>query len=160
MVGAGSAMFAVWPYVIAKMKPDKEMGAQVDLNPELLAFVLGEKPDVIQKVIDRLCQPDPKSTTPEKNGKRLIKVGQYSYQVVNGAKYMAIRNEEDRRRANRLAKRRERARRVLSPTGYAAWQEAVDRGDEAEADRILEGTLPKPKPSAPPAPEKDDETPF
>ncbi len=110
MVGSGSAMFAVWPYVIAKMKPDKEMGAQVDLNPELLAFVLGEESEVIQKVIEKLCSPDPKSRTPAEDGRRLIKLGQFTYQVVNGAKYIALRNEEDRRRSNRIAKRNQRAK--------------------------------------------------
>lgn len=109
MVGSGSDVFAVWGYVIAKMKPDVEMGAQVDLNPQLLAFILGEKPDVIQKVIDKLCAPDTESRTPDEEGKRLVRVGQFTYRVVNGAKYMALRDEEDRRRSNRLAKRRQRA---------------------------------------------------
>lgn len=109
MVGCGSAMFAVWPYVIAKMKPDVEMGAQVDLNPQLLAFILGEEQEVIEDVIEKLCAPDPKSRTPDEDGRRLIKVGQFTYQVVNGAKYISMRNDEDRRRANRLAKRKERA---------------------------------------------------
>ena len=110
MVGSGSAMFAVWPYVIAKMKPDPEVGAQVDLNPELLAFVLGESSEVIQGVIEKLCSPDPKSRTPDEDGRRLIKIGQFTYQVVNGAKYISLRNEEDRRRANRLYKRNQRAK--------------------------------------------------
>lgn len=110
MVGSGAAMFAVWPYVIAKMKPDPDVGAQVDLNPALLAFVLGEEPEVIQGVIEKLCSPDPKSRTPDEDGRRLIKIGQFTYQVVNGAKYIALRNEEDRRRSNRIAKRNQRAK--------------------------------------------------
>lgn len=110
MVGAGSAMFAVWGYVIAKMKPDPEVGAQVELNPDLLAFVLGEDPGKVQSVIERLCGPDAKSRTPEKEGRRLIRVGQFSYQVVNGVKYMAIKNAENKRAADRQAKRDQRQR--------------------------------------------------
>lgn len=111
MVGSGTPVFAVWGYVIAKMKPDKDVGAQVDLNPTLLSFILGDKESVIEGAIAKLCRPDPKSTTPDNEGRRLVKLGQFSYQVVNGAKYMAIRNEEERRRSNRESQQRLRERR-------------------------------------------------
>lgn len=109
MIGGGASLFAVWGYVIAKMKPDKEVGAQVDLNPQLLAFVLGETLSEVERVIEVLCSPDPKSRTPDEEGRRLIQIGQYTYRVVNGAKYMNIRNAEERREYFREAKRKERA---------------------------------------------------
>lgn len=109
MVGAGSPVFAVWGYVIANMRADKEVGAQVDLNPVYLGMVLGESPEVVVEVIEKLCGPDPRSTSKEEEGRRLIRMGEFSYRVVNGAKYMAIRNEEERREYNRLAKRRQRS---------------------------------------------------
>lgn len=142
MVGSGSATFAVWGYVIAKMKPDKEIGAQVDLNPELIRHVLGEKLEVVEKVVEKLCKPDPRSTTPDKEGRRLIKLGQFSYQVVNGAKYMAIRNEEERRRYNRVAKQRERSRRKPGNVTLAERlrEQAARTGDEATTQRIDELT--------------------
>jgi len=114
------------------------------LNPELLAFVLGEKPVVIETVIEKLCQPDPKSRTPDEDGRRLIRLGQFSYKVVNGPKYMAIRNEEERRRTNREAKRRERAgvtkRRPNQSKTQAerVMEKANKNGDEATATRLEE----------------------
>lgn len=108
MVGAGSHVFALMGYVIANQKPDKQVGAQVRLNPVLLATIFGEKEDLVQDAIDFLCAPDPKSTTPAEGGRRLVKIGQFDYRVVNGAKYLAIRNEEARREQNREAQRRKR----------------------------------------------------
>lgn len=109
MVGSGAIMFAVWGYVIAHMKPDKEVGAQVDLNHRLLGFVLGEKEADISEAIEKLCSPDHESRSPDEEGRRLVKTGQFSYRVVNGAKYMEIRSAEERREYFREAKRRSRS---------------------------------------------------
>jgi hypothetical protein len=108
MVGAGTTMFAVWPYVIANMRADSVMGAQVDLNPKLLAFILGTDESDVRKTIDRLCSTDDQSTSKKEDGRRLIKIGEFTYRVVNGASYMEIRNEEERREYFRLAKRLQR----------------------------------------------------
>lgn len=108
MIGAGAVVFAVWGYVIAKMKPDLVVGAQVRLNPKLLGVILGEEEKRVQKAIEYLCEPDPKSTTKTAGGRRLIKLGEFDYQVVNGAKYRAIRNEEERRLQNRIAQAKHR----------------------------------------------------
>jgi hypothetical protein len=122
-------MFAVWGYVIAHMKPDSQVGAQVELNPKLLGFILGESEDVVVGVIERLCEPDPESRSREEEGRRLIRLGQFNYRVVNGAKYMAIRDEEARRQQNREAKQRERkkSRRHKPLPGERAY---VDLGVE------------------------------
>lgn len=109
MLGAGCAVFAVWGYVIAHMKPDVVMGAQVELNPELLGFVLGAKQEEIEKAIRKLCAPDPKSRTKEEDGRRMVKIGEFDYRVVNGKKYLEIRTEEERREANRLRQAKFRA---------------------------------------------------
>lgn len=103
MVGKGSAFFAVWGYVISHMMPDSEVGSQVDLNPKLIAFVIGEKEEVVAKVIKELCEPDSASRSQEEQGRRLIKLGAFSYRVVNGAKYRAMFSDEQRREYNRVA---------------------------------------------------------
>lgn len=115
MVGAGAIPFAIMGYVIANYQLDKQVGAQVRLNATLLSTILGESEADIEKGISYLCAPDPKSTTPGESGRRLVKIGQFDYKVVNGAKYTAIRNEEERRDQNRLAKQRERALRKSKP---------------------------------------------
>jgi hypothetical protein len=131
-------MFAVWGYVIAHMKPDAEVGAQVELNPKLLSAILGEDERVVQGVIDRLCEPDEISTSKAEEGRRLVRLGQFAYRVVNGAHYMAIRNEDERREYFRIHKRKERARlRKGKPLhGEVAAVKALDNGDEREFERI------------------------
>lgn len=108
MVGAGAVPFAVMGFVIANQVPDKTVGSQVELNPALLAFIIGEPQEKIEKAIEYLCQPDPSSRTDAENGRRLVKLGQFAYQVVNGAKYRAIRDQERRRETDRESKRRMR----------------------------------------------------
>lgn len=110
MVGAGSPVFAVWGYVVANMKPDVKVGAQVELNPKLLGFIIGEPQAVIEKALAVLCAPDPNSRSKAEEGRRLVKIGTFDYKVVNGPKYLAIRDEEARRDANREYKRKERAK--------------------------------------------------
>lgn len=136
MVGAGAVVFAVMGYVIAKQEPDRIVGSQVRLNPILLSTILGEEQGAIERAVEFLCSPDPKSTTKGKDGRRLIKVGEFDYQVVNGAKYRAIRDEDARRGSNREAKRRERAKSKPSP-GEAPYVKAEENGDQASADAIL-----------------------
>jgi hypothetical protein len=101
MYGAGSPKFALMAYVIANMKPDREVGFQVELNPADLANRIGEPVNVIQSAIDFLCAPDKKSRSPAEDGRRLVQLGSYDYRVVNGAKYNDIKNEQERRRGNR-----------------------------------------------------------
>lgn len=101
MIGAGSPTFAVWGYVIANMKPDKEHGMVVELNPVLLAFILGDAQEVVGQAIEKLMAPDPRSKSKEQEGRRLIQVGQFDYWVVNGLEYQRLRNEDERREYNR-----------------------------------------------------------
>lgn len=144
MVGAGSHIFAVMGYVIAKQVPDRAVGSQVRLNPELLALILGDTPKRMQEAIDYLCAPDPKSNTPTSEGRRLVKIGAFDYQVVNGAKYRAIRDEEARRASNREAKRRERAKKVRGGPlpGEHSHAMAEETGDQRAADNVVTGALP------------------
>jgi hypothetical protein len=109
----------VWGYVIAKMKPDSVVGAQVRLNPKLLGVILGEEEKAVEKAIEYLCDVDLKSTTKTAGGRRLIKLGEFDYQVVNGAKYRAIRNEEERRLQNRVAQARHRERKANNEKNVA-----------------------------------------
>src|SRR6478735_7552116 len=108
MIGSGAMAFAIWGYAISHMRPDKTVGFQVELNPKLIAFKLGEDEEKVAEQINNFCEPDPASRTPDEKGRKLIKIGMYDYKVVNGAKYDAIRNEEERRQQNRLAQQRHR----------------------------------------------------
>ena len=111
MFGAGTDVFAVWGYVIA----NADASGVVELNPSLIAAVLGASPDRIKTAIDVLSSPDAASRSVNNQGRRLAHEGGYQYLVVNHAAYRSIRNEEERRAYNRDAKRRERARKVKPP---------------------------------------------
>ncbi len=104
MIGSGAEVFAVWGYVIANRRKDL-----VELNPVLLAFVLGEPIERICDAIETLCSPDPKSRTKEEDGRRLIKEGEYLYRVVNARRYDQEANEYSRRERDKFRKREERA---------------------------------------------------
>lgn len=136
MVGAGALTFAVMGYVIANMKPDNDVGAQVELNPRLMAAIFGESEEDIRATIERLCAPDAESRSKDEAGRRLVKVGQFDYRVVNGAKYTAIRDEQARREYNRKKKREERAKRKVFPgsgtplAGEVAFVKHVENGGD------------------------------
>jgi hypothetical protein len=110
MVGAGPYVFAVWPFVIANQKPDREHGSVVELNPKLLAAIIGCEQVPIEEAIAFLCSPDEASRSEELEGRRLERIGAFEYRVINGAKYRAIRDHETRKEQNRIAKRKERAK--------------------------------------------------
>lgn len=111
LVGQGALTFAVWGYVIANQRPDREVGSQVELNPKLLAAILGEEEGEVARTVQRLCEPDPESRSKEEDGRRLIRLGQYAYKVVNGTKYRWMANEEARREVDRTRKAAQRAKK-------------------------------------------------
>jgi hypothetical protein len=137
MVGAGAVRFAVWGFVIATQKPSRQYGSVVELNPRLLSAILGEAEKDVAEAIDFLCQPDPFSRSKEQDGRRLVRLGQFLFQVVNGAKYRAIRDEETRRTQNREAQRRFLAKKAGGGTSARERMavEADGAGDDFEAGR-------------------------
>lgn len=106
MLGAGAEVFAVWAYVIANT-----VNAAIELNPTLLAAVLGMKPEAVADAISYLCAPDPMSRNPAEDGRRLVKDGMYQYRVVSHDIYRAVRDEDARREYNRKKMREFRAKR-------------------------------------------------
>lgn len=147
MVGAGTNVFAVWNYVIAKTRR-----GIIELNPKLLAFILGGTEKEVSQAIVFLCSKDPKSRSKTADGSRLVKEGEYQYRVVNWHLYDGIKSELDRREYNRVkqAEYRDRKKR-LSPSppgtplkGETEAMEAERRGSsQEELDEIQTRNLPK-----------------
>lgn len=106
MRGAGAINFAVWGYIITHAKPHFGGEMRVELNPDIIGFLIGEKTEDIASSIEFLMSPDPKSRSKNEGGRRLVKIEEYLYRVVNGAKYRAIKVSEVRREQNRLAQNR------------------------------------------------------
>lgn len=133
MVGAGLNVFAVWNYIVTKNR----LG-YIEINPDLLAFVLGGKnckPSEIEAALEFLQKPDPKSRSKVADGRRLIKEGQFQYFVVNWEYYQRIRNEDDRREYNRVkqAEYRKRSKVATGPSpGEANYVKALEDGASQE----------------------------
>lgn len=144
MLGAGMGVFAVWPYVIANMRGHPEYGALVELNPGLLAFMIGGCTTAdIEAAIGKLCAPDPNSRNKNEEGRRLVKMGQFLYRVVNGGEYLRIRKAEANRQAHNEAQKRYRGRqgavkRVGPGVVERTAHRLADAGKDVEAERTLE----------------------
>jgi len=106
MMGKGSPVFAVWGYIIA----NKDRTGSVELNPAHLALLLGEPMETVQNAIEYLCSPDPQSRTQEHEGRRLLRKGQFTFHVVNAAKYGYVVDDEERREHDRKRKAAQRER--------------------------------------------------
>ena len=137
MMGAGVNVFAVWNYVIAKANR-----GTLELNPPLLAFILGGEVKEVEEAIKFLCSEDPRSRSSEEGGRRLVKEGQFQYRVVNWGKYHGIRTKEDQREYNRRKqaeyREQKRLRKSRPLSGEAAAVKAFESGDEGEFDRLSE----------------------
>lgn len=106
MIGAGLNVFAVWGYIIANT-----VKSRVEINPRLLAMVLGCKEEEILQAIEYLEKPDPRSRSKEYDGRRIIREGEYQYFIPTFDTYRKILNEDERREYNRL-KQAEHRRKI------------------------------------------------
>lgn len=83
----------------------------VDMTAEKLAAACGYPIDIVEKGLAELQQPDPRSRTPDEDGRRitLLHEAGWGWQIVNYAKYRDIRSTEDRREYFRIKKQEQRA---------------------------------------------------
>lgn len=136
MFGAGAETHAVWAYIVANAT---DASGTVELNVQIVGACIGMSPESVQVVIDRFCEPDPKSRSKTMDGRKLIKQGEYSYSIVNYEKYRAIKNEAARRESNREAQRRYRAKRKGKPLkGEPEYVKAVEQHGQEKADAMLD----------------------
>ena len=149
MVGAGLNVFAVWGYVIANA-----VNGRVELNPKLLAMVLGGSEDEIDAAITYLTNPDPGSRTKDNEGRRLIREGHFQYLVPTHAAYRAILNEEERREYNRRKQAEHRAKEAVKDNvNDCQSQSSMSAHTEAEANTHAEAET-KAKEPAPARPSR------
>lgn len=102
LLGAGAEVFALMGYVISHQKPPD---FTVEVNPKLVCVMLGEPESEIQAALEFLCKPDPRSRSDKEEGRRLVKVGQFLYHVVNGQSYHGLKSQEELRAYWREKKR-------------------------------------------------------
>lgn len=112
MIGAGPVVFAVWGYAIANAGRDHT----VELNPTLLAFILGCAEEEVERAIVYLEAPDPRSRSADEEGRRIIHQEAFTYFMVNHEKYREISKQEQLRESSAERARRYRQRHGTSVT--------------------------------------------
>ncbi|MGA9851865.1 MAG: hypothetical protein WBR15_02920 [Gammaproteobacteria bacterium] len=100
LYGKGAEVFAVWGYVISHLR-----FGYVELNPLRIASEIGMSPESVQKVIDFLCEPDPRSRTKTEDGRRLIRQGEFEYRSPTYEIYNAAHGGDEVRDFERERKR-------------------------------------------------------
>jgi hypothetical protein len=139
MFGAGGTAFAIMGYVISKQRPPEY---NVELHPGLLAAIIGDPEDRINVAIEFLCAPDPKSRSDTEDGKRLVKIGAFTYHVVNGAAYDAIKNYEERKAYNRDAQARYRAKKATGGEVVPEFTAQPKKFSKPTVDDLIANGLP------------------
>jgi hypothetical protein len=72
--------------------------------------------DATRAALERLNSPDPKSTTPDEEGRRIVEIGPNQWRVVNFTRYWN-REKQPERRAYKTEKQREYRQRSDGPRG-------------------------------------------
>lgn len=108
MVGSGLNVFAVWSYVIANTERD----GTVELNPRIIATILGCGDEEVESAIRKLCAPDERSRNQTAEGRRLVQVAPFLYTVTTFEDYRGIRDEDGRKEYMRKYMREYRSKQV------------------------------------------------
>src|ERR1035437_5927998 len=70
--------------------------------------------EIVRQAIEKFCQPDPKSRTPENEGRRLEPIREsFGWKIINYCHYRDIKNEEDKREYKREYMREKREKDKL-----------------------------------------------
>ena len=107
MRGSGPVVFAVWAYVVS----NTNQHSVIEINPDVVAFLLGCTPAEVEQAIETLCAPDPKSRCKDNDGRRLLKEGEFQYFVPTHKHYREMKTTEEKREYNRVKKQEERQRK-------------------------------------------------
>jgi hypothetical protein len=141
MYGAGSHVFALWGYVIANA-----IEGAIEINPRMVASILGADEAQVETALALLCGPDPRSRSKVEDGRRLVHEAGFQYRVVNHGTYRAMRNEEERRAYNREAQRKHRSGNSVSNRQSLTSKQCQPPSAHTEAEAEAEAeTEAKPK---------------
>jgi hypothetical protein len=105
MVGAGPDVFAIWGYIIANA-----IKSRVELNPTIIAVLIGMSVERVEAVIKYLESPDLKSRSKEHDGRRIIREGEYQYFIPTHEHYRRMVNNDELREYNRTKQAERRAK--------------------------------------------------
>lgn len=126
---------------------------EVDMTPGALAAQTSIPLDIIKRGIAALEQPDPKSRTPDEDGRRIVRVSEtrdWGWVITNHAHYRAMRSAEERREYFKQHKRKTRAQQkaesdaILSTEGPQCPPIAVSSKQNAKSSKTLRGFIKNP----------------
>ena len=131
MYGAGAVVFAVWSYAIA----NKDESGELELNPRLLAGMIGCDHKEVETAIEYLASPDPGSRSEKEEGRRIVGIGhRFMWRVVNHEEFLAIARREHLRLYNREKKRAERQRNRGKDVKVQSTDVKTRQGSSAHVD--------------------------
>lgn len=95
--------------VFTNLLANADKDGMVDKHFRAVAEEIGLTVDEVKSAIALLEAPDEESRSVEQEGRRLVRVAEnrsWGWQIVNYAKYRAIRSDDDRREQNRIAQQK------------------------------------------------------
>lgn len=97
----------------------------VDMTPESIARTTSIPLNIITAGLEHLSKADPYSRTPGEDGRRIVLLDDHrpwGWKLVNHAKYRALRNQEEKREADRkrIAEKRKKNSDVATPSRSVA----------------------------------------
>jgi hypothetical protein len=126
MCGKGPVKFAVWAYIIANTKADH----LIEINPKIVAHVIGCKESEVAGALKFFCSPDKESRNTEHGGRKLIRHGEFLYFVTGHGRFRGLKDDGARKEYMReyMRERRQsmKARTSLTPAEHESTNE---RGD-------------------------------
>jgi hypothetical protein len=117
----------VWLVLLAL----QQRGGIIDAHPSYIAMISGIQQEDIEAAIERFCQPDPRSRTPDHDGRRLepLEGAGFGWRVLNHRRYQEkARLEAKSAREIESGKNRERMQTRIPP------QTAADRRTPPHTD--------------------------
>ena len=109
LVGSTTDVFAIWGYVIAKTR-----NSYILLNPKLLAPIFSMTEEEVSRTIEKLCEPDPDTTTENDDGRRLVHDHGFVYYVSNWEYYKNLKDAEMKREYDRERQAKLRLKKKLA----------------------------------------------
>ncbi len=111
----------------------------VDIHPRAIAEEVGLTQDEVRAALHMLESPDPESRSPADEGRRISRIDEHrswGWEIVNYAKYAAIRKAEDRRQQVAEAVKRHRARKGVIISNHEKAHEIKSNHTKAKKAHI------------------------
>jgi len=134
--------------VFTNLLAHADRDGSVDIHPRAISEEVGLTLDQVKAALLVLEAPDIESRSHEEEGRRIIRIDEHrawGWNIVNHAKYNAIRNTEDRREQNRLSQERWRDKQASADSK----QNKPRKPPSAHIDVDVEASTEEPKTKTP-----------